>query len=230
MRGAESVVHVQLGIGSQGLGKLGIILFFFLMEAQVFKHHDLAGLESSGLRLGVLADNVLGHDHFLAEQLRQAGGNGSQRQLLDVLLGLFEGGGGGSFLLFGGQGFDLGLFLLVQLQLLIENIVGLAHMGAQDDSRAFVHQILDGGQRAEDAVFVGDLGAGFLVHGNVEVHAHEDFLTLDVYVFDGLLAHNSFSFLKKIGMRNRSFFCGFQKIRKHIYYIPIIPAAQAFSI
>ena len=191
MRGAESVVYIQIGIGSQRLGEVGIVLLFFSMEAQVFQQQHLAGLERGGLGLGVFADYVLGHDHFLSQQLAQALGDGSQGQLGHILSGLLEGLLGGGLLLLGGQVGNLGQLLLVQLELGVQHIVGLAHMGAQDHGRAVAEQILDGRQRADDAVFIGDLGAGFLVHGHVEVHADKHFFALYVYVFDGLFHNHS---------------------------------------
>ena len=193
VRGAERVVHEHFGIGSELFGVFGIVLFFLGMEAQVLKHHGLAGLESVDLRLGIGADHVLGHDHFLTEQLGQAGRHGRQGELVRVALRLFQGGFGGGGALFLGKGVDLGLFLLVELQLGVEHVMGLAHMAAQDDLGVMAEQVLDRGQRPDDAVLVGDLLVG--VHGHVEVNAHQHPLALYVDVFDGLFVHSRLSFL-----------------------------------
>ena len=45
MRGAEGVVDVDLAEGGEFLGELGVVLFFFGVEAQVLKQQDLTGLE-----------------------------------------------------------------------------------------------------------------------------------------------------------------------------------------
>ena len=69
--------------------------------------------------------------------------------------------------------------------------LGLAQVGAGDDSSTLVQQILQGGQGSLDALVIGD-GTGLLVLGDVEVAAAEHLLALDVDVGDGLLVvvHN----------------------------------------
>ena len=57
----------------------------------------------------------------------------------------------------------------------------LAHVRAEDDLCAVLHEVADGGERADDAVFVRDLA---VLHGDVEVAAHEHALAFPVfYVF-----------------------------------------------
>ena len=62
-------------------------------------------------------------------------------------------------------------------------------MGAEDEAGAFVQQVLDGGQSRNDTGIVGD---GTILHGNVEVHAHEDFLAGDVEVAHSEFSHSLF--------------------------------------
>ena len=68
-----------------------------------------------------------------------------------------------------------------QRQLHLPLALGLAQVGAGDDRRAVVQQILDGGQCRHDALVAGDR-ARFLVLGHVEVAAQQDLLALDVYI------------------------------------------------
>ena len=60
-------------------------------------------------------------------------------------------------------------------------------MGAENDLRAVLHQIFNGGKRALNTIFVGDHA---VFHGNVEVASHEDFLAFHVDVSYGFLVHN----------------------------------------
>ena len=59
-------------------------------------------------------------------------------------------------------------------------------MAHQDHGGAVVERVLDGGQRGDDALRIGD-GAGDLVLGDVEIHAHEDAFAGDVEVADGFV-------------------------------------------
>ena len=79
MCGAECIVYEDLGHGSQFTGECGIVLLLFLVEANVLDHHNLTGLQSGSLRLGILADNVGSHNNLLTQKLAQTGSNGSQR-------------------------------------------------------------------------------------------------------------------------------------------------------
>ena len=61
------------------------------MEADVLKQHNVAVLELCGKRLCALADNILGHLHFLAEQLGKSLRNRCKRKLgLKLTLGSAE--------------------------------------------------------------------------------------------------------------------------------------------
>ena len=72
----------------------------------------------------------------------------------------------------------------LQRQLRLPLALGLAHVGAEDDPCAVVHQILHGRQRGDDTLVAGDLA---VLGGDVEVAAAQDPLTLDIYGFNGFL-------------------------------------------
>ena len=74
----------------------------------------------------------------------------------------------------------------LQGQLGLHLALGLAQVGAGDDSRPLVQQVLDSGQGGADALVVGD-GVGGLVLRDVEVAAQEHLLAGDVNVLHGLL-------------------------------------------
>ncbi|KAI3485128.1 hypothetical protein L1887_51565 [Cichorium endivia] len=64
--------------------------------------------------------------------------------------------------------------------------VGAAHVGHEDDCLGLLLDgVLDGGERSDDALVVGDLVA---VHGDVEVDADQDLLVLEVDIGDTKLA------------------------------------------
>ena len=89
VRRAERVVDKDVGHGSQLLGKLRVVLGLALHVADVLKQHHVAVLERGGLGLGILADNVGGHDNGLAEKLAQAVGDDLEGKLgLPLALGL----------------------------------------------------------------------------------------------------------------------------------------------
>ena len=81
VRRAECIVHKDVRQRSQLLGQLGIVLRLALHEADVLQQHHIAVLQGSGLGLGILTDDVLGHHDGLAEQLAQAVRNDLQGQL-----------------------------------------------------------------------------------------------------------------------------------------------------
>ena len=85
--GAESVIHIHIGIGSQLLGKGRIILFLFLMETDIFQHDDLTGLDSGAQAVGILPDHIVGQSHRHFQQLGQAVGHRLQG-ILGVILAL----------------------------------------------------------------------------------------------------------------------------------------------
>ena len=73
MGGAESVVDKDVGQGSQFAGEFRVVLGFFLVEADIFEHQDLAVLQGGGFGLGVFADDVGGQDDRLAKQFEPGG-------------------------------------------------------------------------------------------------------------------------------------------------------------
>ena len=73
-----------------------------------------------------------------------------------------------------------------QCELGLPLALGLSKMGAGNDSCTVLEQITDRRERCNNALVAGDL-TGFLVLGDVEVAAEQDFFPVDVYVIDGLL-------------------------------------------
>ena len=72
MGGAKRVVDIDVRERGERLGKIRIVLGFFLIEAHIFDDHDLARLEGVSHRMGFVADDVGGELHFAAHQLAQA--------------------------------------------------------------------------------------------------------------------------------------------------------------
>ena len=56
-------------------------------------------------------------------------------------------------------------------------------MGAENNGCTVINKILNGGECAYDTLSIGD---DAVLHGNVEVTASKDLLTLYLDVFDGL--------------------------------------------
>ena len=77
-----------------------------------------------------------------------------------------------------------------QRERLLEALAGrTAEMAHEDDARAVVDELLDGGQRRADARVVGD---GAVLHRHVEVDAHEHALAARVQLVDGFdLGHGA---------------------------------------
>ena len=101
-------------------------------------------------------------------------GNGSQSQLLQGFLPLLTGD-------------VLGILALLDLlfHIAVEGGDRLAQVRAGNDGRPLLQQVLDGGQRRDDALVAGD-GAGFLILGDVEIAAEQYLLALHIDVIDGL--------------------------------------------
>ncbi len=184
MGSAKRVIYINIRHRGQLLGEVRLVLGLLSVEADVLDNHHIAVIESGSLGLGVGADNVLGHDDLFAQQLAQLGSHGSQGELLHIALGSLQSLGSGLGLLSLGHGVNLLLFLLVQLHGVVKDIVGPAHMRAEDDLCAVVSKILHGGQGAHNALGVSD---GAVLHGDIKVTADQDALTGYVNVFNGLL-------------------------------------------
>ena len=60
------------------------------------------------------------------------------------------------------------------------NALGLAQMGAENDLRAVVGKVADGGDRAYDAVIVGHFA---VLQRHVKVYAHQHTASLYVQIF-----------------------------------------------
>ena len=149
MRGAEGVVDINIRQRGQLFRVFRIIFGFRLEEADVFDHHDLAGLQRLGHGVGFVPHDIGGELHFPAHQLGQAFRHRRQ---------------GG--LLFG--------FLVI--------LLGTAEMGTENNRRAVIRQIPDGGDGLPDALVVGDYTVG---QRYVEVAAHQHLFAVDVDVFNG---------------------------------------------
>ena len=78
MRYAEAIVYIQICQGSQLLSKFHIVLFLFLMEAQVFQEQDMAGLELFSSSLSICTYAVRSEKNFFTQQLAQMLGYRSQ--------------------------------------------------------------------------------------------------------------------------------------------------------
>ena len=126
MRRAESVVYVVVRQAGKLLGELGIVGFFFGMEAQILQQQGLALFQSSGHLLGFGADavgteaDVFSARQFLVQQHAQAFGRRLEAHR------------------------RIGLAL------------GPAKMGDQDQPRPVAQRVFDGGQGFADAGVVDD--------------------------------------------------------------------------
>ena len=95
VHGAEGVGHVDLRHVGHGFRQGGVVLGLALFKTGVLQQQDLAGLERSGLGLGVGTHHILRHDHGLVQQLAQAGGHGLEAQgRVGTVLGLAQVGAG----------------------------------------------------------------------------------------------------------------------------------------
>ena len=189
VRGAECVVHIDVAEGSELLAELEVLLLLLPVEAEVFQEHAFALLAGGNFCLCVGADDVVREGDFAVQKLVEALCDGLERELFQiVLLRLFDDGLLGCGLLLCGESLHLCLVLLVELDFIREDGVRLAHVRAEDDLGAMLHQIFDGGKCADDAVLVGDRA---VLHGDVKVAADEDALALPVfYVFHGHFVHS----------------------------------------
>ena len=70
-----------------------------------------------------------------------------------------------------------------EAELCLGAVLRLAQMAAQNDLRAVIDQLLDGGQSRIDAVLVGD---DAVLHGDVEITADKDLLAAVVLIVDRL--------------------------------------------
>ena len=81
VRRTERVAHVHFAQRRQLLGEFGIVLFLFLVEADIFQQQHFAGLQRLRHRFDFRADAIGRHLHGLAQQLRQRFRSGLQAEL-----------------------------------------------------------------------------------------------------------------------------------------------------
>ena len=67
----EPVVHIYIPQSRQFLGKMGVILFFFRMEPEVFQQQDIPVPQLGSCILGILAHAVRAELHRTVDQLAQ---------------------------------------------------------------------------------------------------------------------------------------------------------------
>ena len=81
VRNTEAVVNIKVCQRSKLLCKLHVVLFFFLMEAQVFQKQNMTSLQLAGSSLSSLAYAVRSKKNLFAQQLAQMLSYRSQRKL-----------------------------------------------------------------------------------------------------------------------------------------------------
>ncbi len=81
MRGAESVVDVNVAQLRQLLGQRQVVLFLALLEAGVFEHEHITWLERRGHRFDLGADDGGRHLDLFAEQFAEGFGRGLKAEL-----------------------------------------------------------------------------------------------------------------------------------------------------
>ncbi len=81
MRGAESVIHIDIAQLGELFGEVGVVLFFFLMKTQILQQHHVAIFHrcDSGFDFGT--DAIAGESHRLVQQLREVVGARLEREL-----------------------------------------------------------------------------------------------------------------------------------------------------
>ena len=138
-----------------------------LVEAGVLEESDLAGLE--GLD-DVVSGHAVGNElDREAELLGESVGDGLERERRVV-----------------------GIRRAPKLDAL-----RTAEVAHENEAAALLEDVLDRGERGDDAGVVRDLPGAVLGHRNVEIYAHHDALALEVHVAECLLVHFVFSFLFK---------------------------------
>ena len=173
VHGAESVGHIDIRKGGQLFGKLGVVLGLALFKAGVLQQQDLARLQSGGLGGGIFSHHIMGKEHLPAQQLGQALGHRGQGQLPQRLFPC----------LLRQLGRILALFKLL-FHPLVKHRLGLAQMGASNNRRAVLQQVLNGGQGRHNTLVAGD-GSCLLVLGDIEIAAQEHLLAGNVYICNG---------------------------------------------
>ena len=115
----------------------------------------------------------MGKEHLPAQQLGQALGHRGQGQLPQRLFPC----------LLRQLGRILALFKLL-FHPLVKHGLGLAQMGASNNRRTVLQQVLNGGQGRHNTLVAGD-GSCLLVLGDIEIAAQEHLLAGNVYICNG---------------------------------------------
>ena len=80
VRGAESVVDVQVRQAGHGAGQLFVVLLFTRVEAGIFQDQHLTGLQGRGGLHGAAADSVLGELDRRFDERTQVFGHRAERE------------------------------------------------------------------------------------------------------------------------------------------------------
>ena len=80
MSGAERVIDVDIGEGSQGLGESIVVLLFLRMEPEIFQQHDIARLHLGNEAFHGGADAIRSKDDLFPKQALETLGNGGQAE------------------------------------------------------------------------------------------------------------------------------------------------------
>src|SRR5689334_5018648 len=80
MGGPERVIDIDVAERGERFAKRLVVLLFAIVEAKIFKQHDVAGLHLGDEIFYGRADTVRRKDHFLAEKAAQPFGNRSQAE------------------------------------------------------------------------------------------------------------------------------------------------------
>ena len=215
VRRAERVVHIDIAIGSELFAEFGISPLFAGIETQVFEQYAFALFERRDFLFCVGTNDVGSESNFIVQKLVEPVRDRFQREFFEIALRLFDILGGSLSLIFRGQSLDRLFLLFIEFDLFVEDIVRLAHVRAQNDFRVVLHQVFDGGQRAHDAVFVGDLS---VLHRNVEVHADEHSLAAYIYIGDRLFIHDSYLLVFSLSYIMIPFFTSFVNLLADFSY------------
>ena len=74
---AEAFVDVDFAEAGNVFGESVVVAFFFRIIADVLTEQDLAGTQRFGAGHGLVGENVVGKEHFPAEELCQGVGHGA---------------------------------------------------------------------------------------------------------------------------------------------------------
>ncbi len=81
MSSAKGIIHINVGLSRQQLGKPVVIVRFLRVKPKVLKQQDVSGLHFGHEPLHLRTDAVGREAHLLAQQSPQAFGHGSEAEL-----------------------------------------------------------------------------------------------------------------------------------------------------